>query len=286
MKMMDIFYSPYFMTPLKRLNRNSTMEPKQGIHLKAVWGDQVAYADYFPHAIFGDKGCDHFLKEFHLQQDIYDRKVLHLLVKDFEYQQLAPKTFFNHQLWTGSEDLEASIIKYKLANQGDRTFLDPLKRGIRLRLDTNALFNRPSFEIFLNSIPSELHTLIDYVEDPLTEKDWSNLGVKSASDLVVGNPCDVSIYRPNSKFFPEDQSKKIFSSYLGSDLGRWHTYCELIEKADLSETHGIMSRGFFVESTCFLTGNYQEGFVADKIAVSKLYQGLRQKQWTHLCFIE
>ena len=280
---MEVFYSPYTLTPLKRLNRNSTTEPKQGVHLKVVSPSGVGFADYFPHAVFGDKGCDHFLQEFHLQKDEYDRKVLHLLLKDLEYQVTQPKTFFNHQLWTGTEDLEALIIKYKLANANDRTFLDPLKRGIRLRLDANAQFTRTTFEIFLNSIPSELHPLIDYIEDPLFDKDWSNLGVKAASDLVSGHPFDVYIFRPNSEFFIENLSTKIFSSYLGSDLGRWHTYCELIEKGDLSKIHGIMSRGFYAESTCFLKGSYVEGFIADMQTVSALYQELAQKNWLPLC---
>ena len=280
---MQVFYSPYLLTPLKRLNRNSTMEPKRGIHLKAVLDTRVGYADYFPHVVFGDKGCDHFLREFKDQKDEYDRKVLHLLNRDLDYQSITVKKFFNHQLWTGSEDLEAPIIKYKLHNTTDRTFLDPLKRGIRLRLDANAQFNQTTFQEFLHSIPTELIPLIDYVEDPLVHPHWENLGVKVATDLIKATRYDIFIFRPNSQFYPQHQIKNIFSSYLGSDLGRWHTYCELIEKGDLREIHGIMSRGFYSESVCFLQGNYSEGFIADKNIVKNMYDELEKKEWIPLC---
>lgn len=280
---MQVYYSPYSLTPLKRLNRNSTMEPKKGIHLKAVMGDKVGFADYFPHVIFGDKGCDHFLKEFKDQKDEYDRKVMHLLLHDPHYQNLEPTKFFNHQLWTGTEDLEAPVVKYKLAKTTDRTFLDPLKRGIRLRLDANGQFNQHSFQEFLHSIPNELLPLIDYVEDPLVHPFWDNLGVKVATDLIKATKYDVYIFRPNSQFFPDHKIKNIFSSYLGSDLGRWHTYCELIEKGNLNEIHGIMSRGFFAESTCFMEGNYLEGFIPNKNMVKSMYDELHQKQWIPFC---
>lgn len=205
------------------------------------------------------------------------------MFRDTEYQHFEPQKYFNHQLWTGSEDLEAPIIKYKLLNITDRTFLDPLKRGIRLRLNANAQFNLKSFQDFLHSIPSELIALIDYIEDPLVHSHWDDLGVKVASDLIKSTRFDVFIFRPNSQFFPEHKTKNIFSSYLGSDLGRWHTYCELIEKGDLKEIHGIMSRGFYAEAQCFMQGNYYDGFIPDMKIVEKIYDELNKKEWIPLC---
>ena len=279
---MQIYFAPYSLTPLKRLNRNSNLEPKNGVYLKAVTPQGEGFADYFPHAIFGDKGCDHFLKEFHLQKDIYDQKILHLLTNDLLYQNIPQIKIKNHQLWTGTEDLEAAVIKYKLLNPNDRTFLDPLKRGIRLRLDANALFNPETFRLFLNSIPYELRPLIEYIEDPLIHGDWEDLGVKVATDIVRSKHFDVYIYRPNCQFYPDHQTKNIFSSYLGNDLGRWHTYCELVEKGDLSEIHGIMSRGFYQESTCFMEGCYTEGFIPNPTLVKKMYEELSKKDWIPL----
>lgn len=280
---MQIYFALYSLTPLKRLNRNSTLEPKNGVHLKAVTPKGVGYADYFPHAIFGDKGCDHFLKQFHLQKDLYDQKVLELLIQDPGYQKIPLQKIKNHQLWTGTEDLEAEVIKYKLLNPQDRTFLDPLKRGIRLRLDANALFNQETFRQFLSSIPYELRSLIEYVEDPIISGPCDSIGVKVATDIVRSEHFDIYIFRPNCQFYPNHQTKNIFSSYLGSDLGRWHTYCELIQKGDLNEIHGIMSRGFYEESVCFMEGNYQDGFIPDPKLVKKMYEDLSKKEWIPLC---
>ncbi len=245
--------------------------------------DKVTYADYFPQASFGDKGRDQFLQDFKLQKEIYDQKIFHFLKKDFDYQSIKPKKYFNHQLWTGNEDFKSGPVKYKLLNPSDRLFLDILKRGIITRLDASAQFNRASFNSFLESIPAELHHLIDYVEDPILETDWSNLGVKTASDLIEGTPYHAKIYRPNCDFFPAHEKKVIFSSYIGSDLGRWHTYCELIELGNLDEVHGIISNGFIKEEKNFLTGNYREGFTADLTEVKNLYHDLSQKEWKSLC---
>lgn len=282
---MEISYSLYSLTPLKRANRSSTLEPKYGVFLRAKTKNGVSYADYFPQSSFGDKGRDHFLEEFKLQKDVYSQKIHHLLLKDHEYQTIPQKKFFNHQLWTGTEDLASPIIKYKLPTGNDRTFLDPLKRGIKVRLDANAQFTKNNFESFLKTIPTELLGLIDYVEDPLIDVDWSNLGINAATDIIAGSPYYARIHRPNCKFFQKEEAKIIFSSYLGADLGRWHTYCELVEHGDLNEVHGIISTGFIKEEKSFISGNYQDGFSPIKEAVINLYQDLNQLSWNTLCSI-
>lgn len=280
---MDFFYCPYSITPLKRQDRTSTLEPKFGIYIKAQSASGISYADYFPHASMGDKGCEQFLDEFKLQKNEYERKIHHLLLKDKEYQAIPQKKFFNHQLWSGTEDFEASIIKYKLSKFDDQTFLDPLKRGIKVRLDANAQFTRTTFAVFLKSIPNELHGLIEYVEDPIFENDWSNLGVKIGRDAIHGHPYNVRIHRPNREFFPAEEKKVIFSSYLGSNLGRWHTYCELVECGNLEEVHGIISPGFIKEEKSFLTGSYVDGFIPNKDAVKDIYTELAKQEWKSFC---
>lgn len=282
---MEVFYSHYTITPLKRLNRTSSMEQKLGVVLKGRLNDRVTFADYFPHASFGDKGIEQFLYEFKYQKEEYDRKVFHFLNHEHAYHSIPQKVFHNHQLWTGSEDLEAKVVKYKLLRPNDDTFLDPLKRGLRVRLDANCLFNRDGIKNFITTIPPEYRSQIDYVEDPLVEKDWDNLGLKAARDLISGTPHDVHIHRPSCRFFPENERKVIFSSYLGGELGRWHSYCELLEKGDLNEIHGIMSRGFFAEEKPILKGNYETGFSADPVVVKELYQDLYNLEWKHLSSI-
>lgn len=259
------------------------MEQKNGVYLKAKINNRITYADYFPHASFGDKGVDQFLSDFKFQKEEYDQKILHFLNHEHQYHDIPQKTFLNHQLWTGTEDLEASVIKYKLHRTNDDTFVDALKRGLKVRLDANCLFNREGLKNFISLIPSEYLGQIEYVEDPLVDKDWSGIGIKAARDLINGTPHDVYIHRPNCNFFPVEEPKVIFSSYLGGDLGRWHTYCELIERGDLNLIHGIISKGFFAEEKHFLKGNYETGFSADPVIVKELYQDLHNLEWKALC---
>jgi hypothetical protein len=282
---MKVYYSPYILTPLKRANRLSGLDPKPGIFLKGVLGNNVTFADYFPHLPLGDRSCDQFLDEFKFQKEEYDQKVFDLLLRDHHFQNLRPKKFYNHQLWSGSEELLAPVIKYKMLGAQDRNFLKCLERGLRLRLDSNALFNRADFERFLKDIPERYLSLIDYIEDPLLQEDWSSLNVPTARDFIEGNPFDYYIYKPNCEFIPKTDAKIIYSSYLGSDLGRWHTYCELVEKGDLTLTQGIISQGFFEEERYFMKGSFTEGFLPQNEIVRRVYQDVAGSNWKQLCSI-
>ena len=282
---MKVFYSPYKLTPLKRANRLSSMDAKPGVLLKGVLGDKITFADYFPHLPLGDRTCDQFLSEFKYQDVDYDKKVFHLLLKDSEYQKTKPKLFQNHQLWTGSEPIEAKVIKYKMLHLHDRSMTIPLENGLRLRLDGNALFSRAQYLEFMKDIPEKFHAQFDYIEDPLSDKDWSGLKVPSAMDFISGSPFDYYIYKPNCEFAPKTETKIIYSAYLGHTLGNWHTYCELIHHGDLTLTHGIIGRGFYQEEKEFLNGNYQAGFIADTSQVNKVYQDVYQSEWKLLCSI-
>lgn len=280
---MKVYCSPYILHPLKRANRLSSMDPKKGVHLKAVLGEKVMFADYFPHLPLGDRTCDQFLQEFKFQNVEYDQKVFDLLLRDADFLNGEKKTFHNHQLWTGSEPLEGSVIKYKMLHDKDRSFLMPLEKGHRLRLDGNALFKRKEYEYFMESVPEKYHKQFDYIEDPLIEKDWSNLPLPSAMDFIEGSHFDYYIYKPNCEFKPKLEKKLIFSAYLGSDLGNWHTYCELMKDGDLSLTHGIIGTSFYEEETHFLKGSYRAGFTADIEIVKTIYKRLYQNDWKLLC---
>lgn len=280
---MKVFYSRYTLTPLKRANRLSSLDPKKGVFLKAQLKDYVLFADYFPHIPLGDRPTDQFLDEFKFQRDEYDRKVFELLLRDKDYQKLKPKPFRNHQLWTGAELLEAQTVKYKLLHAQDRSFLIPLKEGRRVRIDGNAIFNRTEYEEFIKSIPREYHQLIDYIEDPLLEKNWDGLALPSARDFIEAPAFDYYIYKPNCEFMPKTDAKIIFSCYLGGMLGQWHTYCELTEKADLSLTQGIVAHNFYENEKPFLTGSFKQGFIADSEKANGLYQELSDLEWKSLC---
>lgn len=280
---MKVLYSPYSLTPLKKANRLSSMDKKGGVYLKAQLGDKVLFADYFPHLPLGDRGCDQFLEEFKFQEDEYDRKVFDLLLRDHQFQKITPKKFFNHQLWSGFEEVSANIVKYKLQHSQDRNFLTLLERGIRVRLDANALFDRKGFFEFFDSIPEKYHSLINYIEDPLISKDWSDLILPTARDFIKGEPFDYQIYKPNKEFKPASDCICIYSSYLGGDLGRWHAHCELIENGNFAYIHGIVSEGYFEEEISFHKGNYKDGFMADMDAANKIYHEVNGMNWKVLC---
>lgn len=282
---MEIFFSPYKLTPLKRANRMSSLEPKEGIHLRAVINGTEVFADYFPHLPMGDRSCEQFLEEFKDQKDEYDQKLLNLLLSDKLYQKQSPIKFKNHQLWTGTEALEAKIYKYKLLSASDRTFIEILEKGMTLRLDANGMFTQATYSNFISSIPKELIPLIQYIEDPSADLDWKNLIIAGARDFIMGSPCEYYIYKPNCEFKPETSLPIIYSCYLGGNLGSWHTYCELVQSGDLSLTHGIISQGFSQEEKNFFQGNFKDGFVPDLGVVRDIYKDLNLSAWKSLCKI-
>jgi hypothetical protein len=280
---MKVSISPYQLTPLKKANRLSNLKKKEGVFLKAELSGKVLFADYFPHEALGDRSNEEFLEKFRFQELVYDQKVFHLLLKDHLFQDGASKLFKNHLLWNGSNKTIAPVLKYKLHHSEDLGFLLPLKEGKIVRLDANGLFNRNDFDQFLKEIPQELIQNIEYMEDPLTDLDWNNLRLPVARDFIHGSPFDFLIYKPNSSFLKATETKVIFSSYLGSDLGRWHAASELFTHGDLKLTHGIITEGFYEEELPLFTGSYQDGFQADASVVTKMYQSLSQRKWTQLC---
>ncbi len=280
---MDIFFSGYTLTPLKRANRLSSLDSKSGVYLKAVWNGTTVFADYFPHLSLGDRSVDQFLSEFKDQKHEYDRKLVHFLKKDSDYQLTKAQSFRNHQLWTGAEPLKAKVVKYKLMGARDRLFMEALQQGHILRLDGNGLFNQKGFQDFLASIPQEFHGQIQYVEDPLHELDWTSLNVSSAKDFVDARGAKYYIYKPNCEFYPEEKLKVIFSAYLGSDLGNWHTYCAMLEEGDLTEVQGIIAEGFYAEERGLFQGDLDEGVRPNMNVVKNIYQELHLRNWKSLC---
>jgi hypothetical protein len=280
---MKIFISPYQLSPLKRANRLSSLQTCFGVYVKGVLKDKILFADYFPHISLGDRPLEEFLESFKYQNHEYDQKVFHLLLKDADYQKPQEKLFYNHQLWTESEEVSAPVIKYKLLHSQDRVFLPLLDKGIRLRLDANGAFNREDLKHFFKGIPREYLGLIEYLEDPLTEVDWKDLVVPGARDFIQGSPFEFYIYKPNCEFKPKTDAKIIFSSYLGSNLGRWHATAEMLNEADLKLVHGVVTQGFYQEEKPFLTGSYGEGFKPDPALIKKIYLDVAEKDWTFLC---
>lgn len=281
---MEIRYSRYRLTPKKRVNRLTSMEPKEGVFVSSEINGMKVYADFFPHLPLGDESVDEFLTHFKDQKSEYQKKVLSLLEADARYQSSPSRRFRNYQLWSGTEPITAPVVKYKMLTPHDNTFHEALKKGIRVRLDANAMFTNSTVNEFLQGFSPEWRGLIDYVEDPLSETDWSKFPLKRARDFILGTPYDIYIYKPNCEFRPES-ANLIFSAYLGSALGNWHTYCEMIEHGNLSIVQGIIGTGFYEEVKDFYLGDFESGFHPDLSIIKDLYQDLSQREWKTLCSV-
>lgn len=280
---MKVLYSLYTLTPKKKANRLSSMAKVQGVLLKGLLKDKILFADYFPHTALGDRSVEEFLPEFKFQEVEYDKKVFDLLLKDSEFQNLKAKKIFNHQLWSSSDEIKAPVIKYKIQHKEDLGFLPALRKGFRIRLDANGLFEKNELISYFKEIPDL--SLIEYIEDPMKDQNWEGLPAPCAADFIKGSPSSFFIYKPNCEFLPETASDIIFSSYLGGNLGKWHSYCELVLKGDLKKTHGIVTDGFYEEEIPFLTGSYKDGFMADTVLGRKVYQECANREWKQLCSI-
>lgn len=282
---MNVYIKFYKLHALKALNRLSQAGERRGVHLKVKMRFTEQFADYFPHTALGDKECDEFLQIFKYQDNEYEKKVFHFLLNDERLRSQRPKVFLNHELWDGQTEAMAPFIKYKLKGPDDFSFMALLKKGLRVRLDANGFFDRVTLDKFLSEIPKDFLPKLEYIEDPTTDKDWSFSQVPSAQDFISGSPYQFYIHKPNARFLNEQNVPVIFSSYLGSDLGRYQAYTELLEKGDLKITHGIITNNFYVEEKLKFQGSYLQGFTPDEVSVRAMYNELSFGEWKLLCSI-
>jgi hypothetical protein len=251
------------------------------VHLKIKKRFTEHFADYFPHEALGDIPVELFLEKFKYQDNEYEQKIFHLLLNEERLRSQKLKPFQNHQLWDGKKEFNSEVIKYKLKDPEDFRFIQALEGKRRVRLDANGLFNKSSFDTFQNKIPKDLLPFIDYLEDPMPELDWKDSTIPLAQDFIKGDPHQYLIHKPNARFLPETEKKVIFSSYMGSDLGVWHAYCELLEKGDLKEVHGIITQGLYNEEKF----RFLSGFSPDTRSIQTLYEELSAAKWKLLCSI-
>lgn len=266
---MNVYYSEYILTPIKALNRLSSLEPKKGIILKGL-----GFADFFPHEELGDESVESFLSNFKFQRTEYQQKCFHFLQRD--YSTFPFKKFYNHQLWDGKTEIESKFVKYKLKDKSDTSYLGLLNSEVKIRLDANGLFDGPEEVPFSSSI--------EYIEDPMIKTDWSGIQ-NAARDFISGTPYSFYIHKPNGRFLTKQDVPVIFSSYLGHDLGKWLSYCELVELGDLSLQHGIVTENFYQEEKRMWDGDYLNGFSPDSRCIRELYQDLDKRGWKLLCTI-
>lgn len=281
---MNVYYSTYKLRPLKKANRLSSLGVKDGVFLKIKmrWTDH--FADYFPHQELGDLSVDEFLEKFKFQDQDYEKKIFHFLLDEEKLRSQTLRPFRNHDLWSGQVTI-SPVVKYKIHDEKDYSYLPLLDKGTIVRLDANGLFTSASLKHYFSQLPKKLLPKIDYLEDPMKSKDWEVPQVPYARDFIEGDPYDVLIHKPNSRFLVKSEKRTIFSSYLGSDLGQWHAYCELLVAGNLNEYHGIVTPGLHECQRQLFKGSYHDTFIPSNDVVTAIYQDLHQREWKLLCSI-
>lgn len=276
---MQVFYSPYELTPKKSANRLSGVEKKRGVFLKIRARLTNHFADFFPHVELGNETLEHFLDHFKFQETEYQKKVFHLLLQEEELRSQKLRSFLNHELWDGVTIPRSSVVKYKLQHSEDFSFLK-LNSTTKIRLDANGCFNEISWKNFLKNIPESFLSQLEYIEDPMTAPSWPKSPIPWAEDFLSWSEAKFKIHKPNARFINPNKTN-IFSSYLGSDLGMWHAYLELLKEGDLSLYHGVTTRGFYEEERgIFDSNNHPQLDV-----LKSFYLELENLNWKSLCSI-
>jgi len=269
---MKVQYRVLKLRPLQTLNRfqENSIDVFQ---LKATLKDKILFSEYRPHLSLGDEPFETFIQSFKEQSTAPAQKIFSFLLGFTP--DLKKISFSNHDF---NQSLGSPFLKYKIKHKDDLDFLKiPNKK---IRLDANGLFERKEFDEFVAKIPDV--NLIDYIEDPLKSTDWIGLKLKTARDFIPGNPFDIYIYKPLRELFPTTNNPIIFSHYMGSFLGSYLCYADLIERGDLSQTHGIVSNGIFQETNIFHhLGSGQ--FELDQKALKTSLNDILQDKWSDLC---
>lgn len=304
---MGLSYSPYQLTATKSLNSQMNKTVRSGVLLKFSQGKEVGYADYHPWTKLGDIDIPTFLTiiKYHPEHPL-TQVMKSFLRDDISWQNHIPqKSFFNHDLCLDFAELtqqkKISVIKMKIGHQIDKEQMAIKKvtkkfPQIRLRLDANHALSLKQTLAFWNMFSPEEKTCIEYLEDPFPyhASSWRELkkyNIPLGLDHFAENTQDISpdsydflIFKPNIKSydsFKKNNKDMIFSSSMGHDLGRFHSYCRLLEKGDLNLYHGIHTPHIYEEQQdIFLM---KENRVTPQIGtIKKFYEELAQRKWIPL----
>jgi len=277
---MEVYFSPYKLTPLIKANHLSDLKPKAGVFLKTEkTGTEIA--DYFPHLALGDQPIETFLENFPQETNSYHQSIIRQLKKmkeDF------PETLFlNHQLWQKDTKMESPVIKYKIMNKDEELPNEILNSQCRIRLDANGIFEGKEIFNFLHKMNTQQIARIDYIEDPCKKTPWSDIPIPTAKDFLEQQHFQTLIYKPNRIHISNLPASTIFSGYMGSQLGTLHSYRELLKRGDLSVYHGLLTPGLYNEESSLFKGDFHHGFILDKLKVKKYLEEVNDQNWTHLC---
>jgi hypothetical protein len=278
---MKFYFHKFQLTPLRKLNHLSSIAPRCGVFLKRENNEGLGFCEYFPHPELGDEDVDVFLASFHEQRSNSQKKAAYLLEPKWS-QVYEPKKFFNHQLYKENDSLQSHVIKYKLHHKDDFHFIKLIKKGLKLRLDANGLFDLESWPHFIRSLSTETIEHLDYIEDPMNQLNWSDITLPAAKDFIPGVPYQVNIFKPYRDFLNLDKVRTIFSGNMGNGLSNYQAYLELVEFGDLRDHHGILTDDLYQECPKLFSGNFIEGFEPNNSAIRNYFLKLESLDWTPL----
>ena len=271
-----IEYSLYELQPLSALNAKSSKGKKRGMYLRVKNDSGFGYADYFPHAELGDLSVEDVVSG---KRDIHFEKALWFATNEKELRQrITARSFKNHCLYKDGK--AERVLKVKVFGKQDFTKIRKLlQNDVTVRLDSNGAISVDQWNSFLKELEADELGKIEYIEDP-GAGDWGQLIVPAAKDFTEREGFDYVIHKANARFL-ENNGKAIFSSYMGSDLGRYHCWLELMDRGDLELVHGINTPGLYQDQLEIF--NCEDGVCTlNESAVDEIYANLNRRSWTCL----
>lgn len=279
---MEIDYYIDNLTPRKRLNRFHDNEIRKILYLRI---DREFFLEYHPWEEFGDQNILSFLEETRRNEKL-PKFLIKLLVLEQKRKMIPFYSFNNHDFGSNVSDFNGKYIKIKF-DDNYPLIEKVLSQGNYVRIDFNNKFEFSEFEKWYNCLDLYQREFIDYLEDSGSNDfvlaQLKNLGLQLASDRNVYIPeyHQVKIIKPSIEDIKQSNTVNIYSSYMGGDLGRFHTYLALLQNGDLDLIHGIDTPGIYQEQLPLFKSNGLRREI-DISMVEKMYIELEGKNWQRL----
>jgi hypothetical protein len=281
---MDIKISKYILTPKHPLNRFTVLE-HSGVLFQI---DNNHFVDYFPWEQFGDLSVDELLDQIVVNGGELPSFLNQCVNLDKERYEIDYWDFLNHELYQNTSPIESSIIKIKYIN--DFHQINEILRSskARLRIDFNNGGSLDSIVEWWKTLTPSQKLKVDYLEDPIEynhEKylELKKCGIKLACDRnnFDDRTFDFKVIKPNVDLVDGPSHEGIFSSYMGHDLGRFHSFLSLMKWGNLNLAHGINTPNIYNEQLNLFTNKGLHTSLSP-LEVKRMYERIRGREWKTL----
>ena len=185
--------------------------------------------------------------------------------------------------------LDSTYLKIKYLGKLDKLveYINNIPADLILRIDFNNALSFDEVISFWDQV--EFKDRIEYLEDPVllsnkTDARLRAIGVPMACDRNIFNDQNYmfQVLKPNRDFIPDKSRHKIiFSSYMGHEIGIYHSFLHLLTYGDLTLYHGIDTPGIYEEYNG-LFNNHKDSLIIDEKKIENLYEDLKNKKWKAL----